>query len=174
MRSKTLASILAVVTVMSIIGLFLFVAWGGAGGRGHGMGGVEIPRSFSLALLVVPLAAAVIIVGYALVFPELREEKPKAGLLSSPSTAKGESALAAVLRVLSADERKVVETLVAEGGTMLQKDIRWKTGLSRVKTHRTLLKLAKRGIVSVEEYYNTNKIALADWLKKEDAASNST
>ena len=80
---------------------------------------------------------------------------------------KGESALDAVLRVLNEDERKVIDTLVAEGGTMLQKDIRWKTGLSRVKTHRILLRLAKRGIVSAEKYYNTNRITLADWLTKE-------
>jgi uncharacterized membrane protein len=50
---------------------------------------------------------------------------------------------------------------------MLQKDIRWKTGLSRVKAHRILFRLAKRGIVSIEKYYNTNKIMLADWLTKE-------
>ncbi|MFB0567787.1 MAG: helix-turn-helix transcriptional regulator, partial [Candidatus Bathyarchaeia archaeon] len=69
------------------------------------------------------------------------------------------------------DERKIVETLVAEGGTMLQKDIRWKTGLSRVKTHRVLFRLAKRGIVTVEKYYNTNKITLADWLRRESASA---
>jgi len=72
-----------------------------------------------------------------------------------------------MLRVLNDDERKVIETLAAEGGTMLQKDIRWKTGLSRVKTHRILFRLNKRGIVSAEKYYNTNKIKLADWLTKE-------
>jgi len=70
------------------------------------------------------------------------------------------------LRVLNEDERKVIEALVAEDGTMLQKDIRWKTGLSRVKTHRILFRLAKRGIVSAEKYYNTNRITLADWLTK--------
>jgi len=84
-----------------------------------------------------------------------------------PTVEKGESALGAVLRVLNDDEKKVIKTLVAEGGTMLQKDIRWKTGLSRVKTHRILFRLAKRGIVSAEKYYNTNKITLADWLTKE-------
>ena len=54
---------------------------------------------------------------------------------------------------------------------MLQKDIRWKTGLSRVKTHRILHRLAKRGIVSAEKYYNTNKITLADWLTRESTSA---
>lgn len=84
---------------------------------------------------------------------------------------KGEPVLDAVLRVLNEDEKKIIETLVAEGGTMLQKDIRWKTGLSRVKTHRILFRLAGRGIVLAEKYYNTNKIVLASWLMKEKKES---
>jgi len=162
--------ILAVTIIVSILGLFFFVSGGGFGGRGHGMVGADVPRSFWFAMFIVPLVTAVIILGYSVVFPELREKKSK-GISSSPDAVKEEPALDAVLRVLNDDERKVVETLVAEGGTMLQKDIRWKTGLSRVKTHRTLLRLAKRGIVTVAEYYNTNKIALASWLKKESSES---
>jgi len=111
------------------------------------------------------------VLGYAVVFPELSEKKFKGKPSSVPIVEKGESSLEAVLRVLNDDERKVIETLVAEGGTMLQKDIRWKTGLSRVKTHRLLFRLAKRGIVSTEKYYNTNKIMLADWLTKETKKS---
>jgi uncharacterized membrane protein len=164
MRSRTLIFILVITFVVSILGLLIFVFEGGFGGRGHGMG-VEVPRSFWLVLFVVPLVVAVAVLGYALVFPELSEKKPE----EKPSmpVIEKESALDAVLRVLNDDERKVVETLVAEGGTMLQKDIRWKTGLSRVKTHRILFRLAKRGIVSAEKHYNTNKIVLADWLTKE-------
>jgi len=114
----------------------------------------------------VPLVVALAVFGYSLAFPELSGEKPE-GKPSVPAVEKGESTLDAVLRVLNDDEKKVTETLVAEGGTMLQKDIRWKTGLSRVKTHRIFFRLAKRGIVSAEKYYNTNKITLADWLSKE-------
>jgi len=127
----------------------------------------EVPRSFWLVLFAVPLVVVVAVLGYALVFPEFSGGKPEEKPSSVPTVEKGESALGAVLRVLNYDEKKVIKTLVAEGGTMLQKDIRWKTGLSRVKTHRVLFRLAKRGIVSAEKYYNTNKITLADWLTKE-------
>jgi predicted transcriptional regulator len=118
-------------------------------------------------LFIVPLVVAGAVLGYALVFPELSEEKPKKKPSSVSTVEKEEPVLDAVLRVLNDDERKVIETLVAEGGTMLQKDIRWETGLSRVKIHRILFRLAQRGIVSAEKYYNTNKIELADWLRKE-------
>ncbi len=55
-------------------------------------------------------------------------------------------------------------------GTMLQKDISWKIGFSRVKTHRVLARLIRRGVVYTEKYYNTNKIILSDSLldKKKD------
>ena len=166
MRSRTLIFIVVFLLVVSVLGLLFFGFEGGFGGRGYGMG-AEVPRSFWLVLFVMPLVVAVALLGYALVFPELGVERPEVKPSSLPEIEKGEPALDAVLRVLNDDERKVIETLVAEGGTMLQKDIRWKTGLSRVKTHRILFRLAKRGIVSAEKYYNTNKIALADWLTKE-------
>ncbi len=166
MRSRTLILILTVLLVVSALSLFFFGFEGGIGGRGYGMR-EKIPSSFRLVFIVVPLVITVAVLGYALAFPELSEEKPKGKPSLVPAVEKGESALDAVLRVLNEDERKVIETLVGEGGTMLQKDIRWKTGLSRVKTHRILFRLAKRGVVSAEKYYNTNKITLAEWLTKE-------
>ena len=167
MRSSTLIFILVAAFAVSVLGLLIFGFEGGFGGRGHGMGDVEVPRYFWFVLFVVPLVVAVAVLGYALVFPELGEKKPEGKPSLLPAVEGGEPALDAVLRVLNEGERKVIETLVAEGGTMLQKDIRWKTGLSRVKTHRILFRLAKRGIVSAEKYYNTNKIVLADWLMKQ-------
>jgi uncharacterized membrane protein len=70
----------------------------------------------------------------------------------------------AAIQVLTEDEKKIVEALIAVGGTMLQKEISWKTGYSRVKTHRVLVRLIGRGVVSAEKYYNTNRIVLSDFL----------
>ena len=163
MRYGTLIFILVVVVAVSSFGLFFLGFEWDFGGRGYGMG-AGVPRSFWLILFVVPLIVALAGLGYILIFPSLGGEKPKQKPSPVPTVERGESVLDAVLRVLNEEERKVIETLVAEGGTMLQKDIRWKTGLSRVKTHRILFRLAKRGIVSAEKYHNTNKITLADWL----------
>ena len=163
MRSKALIFFLAISFILTVLGFFLFAIEGGFGGRGHGMG-EQIPQSFLLLLFIGPLVALLSVLGYILTFPELGEGKPRIESSSVPKVEKGESALSAVLRVLNEDERKVIEILVAEGGIMLQKDIRWKTGLSRVKTHRILFRLAKRGIISAEKHYNTNRITLADWL----------
>jgi uncharacterized membrane protein len=37
-------------------------------------------------------------------------------------------------------------------------------GFSRVKIHRVLVRLIRRGVVTAEKYYNTNRIEVADWL----------
>jgi hypothetical protein len=163
MRSQTLGLLLTLMVVMSVLGLLLFAVSGGFGGRGHGMA-AEVPSTFWLLLFIAPLFVVATVVGYALIFPELAEEQPEAQPSPVQTGEEKAPAIDAVLRVLNDEEQKVIKLLVAEGGTMLQKNIRWKTGLSRVKTHRILHRLAKRGIVSAEKYYNTNKIMLADWL----------
>jgi uncharacterized membrane protein len=162
MASKALAFIAIFTIVVSAVGLLLYAYNGGFGGRRPGFSGREVPRSLWLVLFIVPLLVAVSVSAYSLVFPSLSRAKTS----TVPTEEEGGPALNSVLRVLKDDERRVVETLVSEGGTMLQKDIRWKTGFSRVKTHRILLRLIKRGVVSAEKYFNTNKITLADWLVK--------
>jgi len=81
-----------------------------------------------------------------------------------PSITSQEAPINVALRLLEPDERKVVEALIEAGGTLLQKEISWKTGYSRVKTHRILVRLIRRGVVTSEKYYNTNKITLSKWL----------
>jgi uncharacterized membrane protein len=165
MNSKTLIVVLLCAVAVSVISLSFF-GWGGNfGGRGYGPGEI-IPRSVLLLLIVAPIVVIIVFLAYSMIFPEISEKKTETKPLT-PEVKNNESVLDAVSRVLNEDERKVINILVAEGGTMLQKDIRWKTGLTRVKTHRVLLRLAERGIVSAEKHFNTNKIKLADWLMKD-------
>ncbi len=82
------------------------------------------------------------------------------------SSTEEESSIEVVLRLLETDERRVVEVLLEAGGSLLQKDISWKTGFSRVKTHRVLVRLLQRGVVTSEKYYNTNRITLSEWIQQ--------
>ena len=167
MEKKLLALVSVVLIIISIVGLAFFASEGGFGGRGLGRGDT-FPRSLWLILFIVPLVVVILVVIYAVAFPTIEQKKTETQPDWAPKETEGESTLTAIMRVLNEDERKVVEALAAaEGNTMLQKDIRWKTGLTRVKTHRVLARLVGRGIVSAEKYYSTNKIMLADWLRKE-------
>jgi uncharacterized membrane protein len=70
-----------------------------------------------------------------------------------------------VSKVLTPEESKVMDILVAHNGKYLQKYIRIEGGLSRLKTHRIVLRLAERGIVTLEKSGNTNEVHLSSWLK---------
>jgi len=102
------------------------------------------------------------VVAYAMIFPEIVLEKdekinPEEGLLAS---------FEGVMKVLREDERKVCMTLWKEGGTALQNDVRWTTGLSKVKTHRVVARLASRGVITVRKEDGRNRLSLAPWLCK--------
>ncbi len=171
MRKALLIPVIALVLV-STAGLVMFSYedgfGGGSGGAGRGFGAQGAAGAQSsglgsvwLVVFAVPLAVALVAVGYMVAFPEIKTAKPK----KDAAEAKQSQTLDAVLRVLNEDEKKVVQALAeAKEGTMLQKDIRWKTGMTRVKTHRVLARLAARGIVSAEKHYNTNKITLTNWI----------
>ncbi len=128
-------------------------------------------RTVGLVIFVVPLALAVAVAVYMVAFPEIKKTQLQTATLtdqsSAPPVEQQRQALDAVLRVLNEDERKVVQAVAdSEKGSMLQKEIRWKTNLSRVKVHRVVSRLSERGIVKVEKQVNTNKVTLAEWISK--------
>jgi len=109
------------------------------------------------------------VVAYSIIFPEILLEKdqklnPEEGFLAS---------FEGVMRVLREDERKVCMAIWKEGGTALQKDVRWVTGLSKVKTHRVVTRLASRGVIMVEKEDKGNRLSLASWLCKNTKDKNS-
>jgi len=173
---KALLALVIVLLSVSIIGLVLFATsnFGVGGGRGHGansgmMDGMVGDSSVVwLLVFVVPLVVALIIIVYMVAFPKIKHVQTATETAETvPQAPQSKQTLDAVLKVLNEDERKVVETLaLAKGGSMLQKEIRWKTNLSRVKAHRVVARLAERGIVQVEKQDNTNKVTLSDWINK--------
>jgi len=109
------------------------------------------------------------VVAYSMIFPEIALEKdqkfnPEEGF---PSSFEG------VMKVLREDERKVCMAIWKEGGTALQKDVRWITGLSKVKTHRVVTRLASRGVIMVKKEDRRNRLSLASWLYKKPLDKNS-
>jgi len=109
------------------------------------------------------------VVAFSLVFPEIVLEKeggfnPEKGFSDS---------FEGVMKVLQEDERKVCMALWNEGGVGLQNDIRWKTGLSKVKTHRVVARLATRGVITVSKENGRNRLSLASWLFRSSVDKNS-
>jgi uncharacterized membrane protein len=123
------------------------------------------PQTQQLIILVVLLLLVVIIIMLYRWPRPARAEKPEEEAKDHESDELGSGdKLNVALRLLDENERRVVEALVAEGGSMLQKDISIDMGFSRVKTHRVVQSLVKRGLVTVVEHFNTNKVTLVNWL----------
>lgn len=131
-----------------------------------------VPAYFG-AVFVVLVGVTVVGVGglaYYLAFPEIRtkaETKTVDSVVKYAVEQPAQSPVtpyASVMKTLTDEERKVVEVLAAHDGRYLQKYIRKETGLSRLKTHRIVARLAERGIVSLEKTGNTNQVFLANWL----------
>ncbi len=172
---KPLFALAVALLSVSIIGLVLFstTLFDDTSSRGH-MGQTSNMALTStsvvwLLVFVVPLIAALAVFVYMIAFPPIKQAKApiEASQKVPMPPPQNKQTLDAVLKVLNMDERKVVETLSStKEGSMLQKEIRWKTNLSRVKVHRVVARLSERGIVQVEKQDNTNKVTLADWITK--------
>ena len=152
--------------------------WGNMGGMmgQTGTSGIQnpVPAYFGV-MFVVLVGVTVVGVGglaYYLAFPEIRtrpEANTAAPIVKSAVEEPVQGAVtpyASVVKTLTSEERRVIEVLAAHDGKYLQKYIRKETGLSRLKTHRIVVRLAERGIVSLEKTGNTNQVFLANWLKQ--------
>lgn len=129
--------------------------------------------SFLRAYILVAYGAAFMfltigVITYLMIFPAIVLEKDQKLNLEGGSLTSFEG----VMKVLHEDERKVCMALWKEGGTALQKDVKWITGLSKVKTHRAVTRLASRGVVTVEKKDKENLLSLASWLYKNNADKN--
>ena len=138
------------------------VWWVAQGPMGPMHNGSQIQRLIILVVLLLFLVIIIMLYRWPKPAPA---EKPEEEAKDHESNELGSrDKLEVALRLLDENERRVVEALVAEGGSMLQKDISIDMGFSRVKTHRVVQSLVKRGLVTVEEHFNTNKVTLENWL----------
>ena len=71
-----------------------------------------------------------------------------------------------LLKFLNYNENKVMKKLIENNGTMLQSEISRMPGISKVKAHRILNDMKIKGIISLEKYGKTNRVALSNDVKK--------
>ena len=70
------------------------------------------------------------------------------------------------LNLLNSNEKKIVKKLMNKNGKILQSEISRMETMNRVKAHRIIKDLQKKGIITVEQNGNTNIITLANDVKK--------
>ena len=104
-------------------------------------------------------------IAYFLASPKPRTPAPVTESRTENPPQNAATPYASVSKTLTAEERQVLDVLFSHDGKYLQKYIRTETGLSRLKTHRIVARLAERGIVTLEKSGNTNEISLSSWLQ---------
>jgi hypothetical protein len=191
-----LVASLVTVIVLTAIGFAIFTSaqnpsnwmsqmWGGGtnsatNGMGNNMMGQTgstqastnslLPYYGILFAVVIGLAVFGIIgVAYYLLYPQIRMGAVSPVIpQANPPVVNGVTPYQTISKTLTDEERKIIDVLNAHNGKYLQKYIRNETGLSRLKTHRIIARLADRGIVSLEKTGNTNQVFLANWLQKQN------
>ena len=157
-------------------GMGFRTANGNSGGMGGMMGGNGTGTSTNSNLWIIPvaiIAAAVIgIIGFSfyMVLPEIRNTKRTCEPTitqekTSPTSEPATNSCEVILKTMTPEEQKVLNTLIAHQGKYLQKYVVKEAGLSRLKTHRIVARFAERGIVTVKPVGNTNEVTIADWVK---------
>jgi hypothetical protein len=97
------------------------------------------------------------------VSPTVSPVSPPVSPVSNVSTASNNCEV--LLKTMTPEEQKVLNVLISHQGKYLQKYVGKEAGLSRLKTHRIVARFAQRGIVTVNEFGNTNEILLSDWVR---------
>jgi len=123
---------------------------------------------FPLVGFAALIGAAVMGTGGAIYYftgPKIRITEPVSKTIVEQTPQNTVTPYASVSKTLTTEERKVLDVLISHNGKYLQKYIRAETGLSRLKTHRIVTRLAERGIVTLERSGNTNEVHLSSWLQ---------
>lgn len=115
----------------------------------------EEQSEFIIALIPVFIGVGAILGAFALYL--LYEKAP-------PSEKEKDASLA--LSLMEKDERKVVGRIVEEGGRITQSEVSRIEGIGKVKAHRILERLEKRGVLEREQYGKTNMIKLSEKYRK--------
>jgi hypothetical protein len=71
-----------------------------------------------------------------------------------------------ILKFLSYNEKIVLNKLIEQKGPVLQSEISRLESMGKVKTHRVIKDLQRKGIIVVEKYGNTNRIILSESLSR--------
>jgi hypothetical protein len=157
-----------------------------SGGMGGMMGGNGNGTTATSNLWIIPIAliAAVAIgivgFGFYLLYPEIRnikstceptKQEPASAIPMKtsdsvvPISTAVSNSCEVILKTMTPEEQKVLNTLLAHQGKYLQKYVGKEAGLSRLKTHRIVARFAERGIVTVKPVGNTNEVTISDWVK---------
>ena len=130
----------------------------------------KFPISF-IFLIIAFLATFLFITYWAFETYFLRNMKIISNVIQEGTVANGENISKpnitnVFLNLLNSNEKKIVKKLMNKNGKILQSEISRMKTMNRVKAHRIIKDLQKKGIITVEQNGNTNIITLVNDVLK--------
>ena len=116
------------------------------------------------SVLTISSVAVLIGLAYLIAFPTIKFNESDASVATDPISAGTLDPLTILIRVSKPDERTVLEVLRGSRGICRQKYIVFKTGLSKIKVHRIIARLAERGAIQVKKIGKTNEVTVPNSL----------
>ena len=115
---------------------------------------------------VLTISGVAIFIGlaYLIAFPTIKYSEDAPAVVTVPTSVETLDPLSMLIRVSKPDERAVLEVLRGSGGVCRQRDIVFKTGLSKLKVHRIIARFAERGAIQVKKMGKTNEVTVPSWL----------
>lgn len=168
---------LLIISVISLLSFFILIIYGltaaphgdGADDRGH----PAIP-TYIISIAGIVLIIALIPLFYYLIYNGLEKNYEKNMEILSKTinenkntddkTSSSTDFTKVFLKFLSYNEKKVINKIIEKKGKVLQSEISRLESMGKVKTHRAIKDLEKKGIIIVEKYGNTNRIILSEDL----------
>ena len=175
MKSKTWLLIFSIIALI----IFFIVILYGLTGAPHGEGGETrghpaIP-TYIISISGIVLIVALIPLFYYIIYSGLERNYEKNMEILSKTvgnnsqekeTASSQDFAKIILKCLNYNEKKVVNKLIEQKGSTLQSEISRMEGMGKVKTHRSVQDLERKGIILIEKHGNTNRINLTKDIKK--------
>jgi len=177
MKTKNLLlaiSIIALIVffVVLIYGIFAAPHGTGAQDRGHPVIPTYIISISSIVLIIglIPLFYYIVYTGLEKNYEKKMEILSKTiGDNKKISESNDDSKInftKIILKFLNYNEKKVLNKLIEQKEPVLQSEISRLESMGKVKTHRVIKELQRKGIIVVEKYGNTNRIILSESLSK--------
>ena len=169
-------SLVAVIAIILIVAYSIFQNFANASLEGHGLCQRMVPN-YMLWLSLILMVVIIVPISYYVISKRLEEKLEKN--LSAITKMVDHKAIAgekdenlqennngSILRLLNSNEKRVVEKIIENRGSVLQAEISRMEGMTKLKTHRAVKELERKGIITLEQFGKTNRIILAKDIKE--------
>ena len=147
-------AVLGTILIIGIFGLVYYLVF------------PEIKRSSSIASSVTAASGASAVPSPSPVDPGTGTIVGKGQSSAEATPRAGPESWRTLLRTSKPNERMILELLATNNWKYLQRSLVRESGLSKLKVHGIISRLADRDVLIVEKSGNTNEVKIADWLRK--------